>query len=392
MRKEAIGKLLAAIHSREPVRGLTHNFYRYPARFSPQFARAAIELFSKPGEVVLDPFMGGGTTLVEAATLGRQSIGADISPLAVFVARVKTRPLCESDLGLISRWAYSLLEHLNLHKPPKRAVWWQQAGYQRNLPWPIRKTIEFALARLPELPQPRQRRFARCLLLRTGQWALDCRESIPSASEFRAALIRFLNEFLEGMRQYRHLMRLQKARGHLSGLPLLVRSCAASLPYCGVIARLARKPTLIVTSPPYPGVHILYHRWSIRGRKESAAPFWIAGYLDGQGAAHYTFGDRRQQSLQTYFQGIRESFFGLRKIISNEAIVVQLIAFSKPDWQIPAYLETMRQAGFEQIAPQDLGVKHDSYLWRDVPGRRWFAQIQPRLATSREYVLFHCPR
>lgn len=35
-------------------------------------------------------------------------------------------------------------------------------------------------------------------------------------------------------------------------------------------------PGLILTSPPYPGVHVLYHRWQVQGRKETPAPFWIA--------------------------------------------------------------------------------------------------------------------
>ncbi len=50
--------------------GLTHGFYRYPARFSPQFARSAIEAFTEPLDTVLDPFMGGGTSAVEALGLG----------------------------------------------------------------------------------------------------------------------------------------------------------------------------------------------------------------------------------------------------------------------------------------------------------------------------------
>ena len=58
-----------AVRSRERICGLSHSFYRYPARFSPLFARAAIAAFTNPGDVVLDPFMGGGTTLVEAARL-----------------------------------------------------------------------------------------------------------------------------------------------------------------------------------------------------------------------------------------------------------------------------------------------------------------------------------
>jgi tRNA G10 N-methylase Trm11 len=57
--------LAEAARCREPVVGLTHNFYRYPARFSPQFARAAVATFTEPGDTVLDPFMGGGTSAVE---------------------------------------------------------------------------------------------------------------------------------------------------------------------------------------------------------------------------------------------------------------------------------------------------------------------------------------
>src|SRR5437764_4140009 len=80
--------LVAGACDLEPVRGLTHGFYKYPARFSPSFARAVIETFTRPGDVVLDNHVGGGTTLVEALALGRDAIGVDISPLAEFVTTV----------------------------------------------------------------------------------------------------------------------------------------------------------------------------------------------------------------------------------------------------------------------------------------------------------------
>jgi hypothetical protein len=80
------------------VRGLTHDFYKYPARFSPTFARAAIEVFTKPGDVVLDPHMGGGTTIVEARATGREAVGVDISPLAEFVTRVKSTVFSEATI------------------------------------------------------------------------------------------------------------------------------------------------------------------------------------------------------------------------------------------------------------------------------------------------------
>jgi hypothetical protein len=92
----------------QPVHGLTHNFYCYPARFSPTFARAAIEAFTGPGDYVLDPYFGGGTSLVEAVVLGRNALGVDISELAEFVATVKTTVLSKSDLQCLGQWAAKL--------------------------------------------------------------------------------------------------------------------------------------------------------------------------------------------------------------------------------------------------------------------------------------------
>src|SRR5262249_42865325 len=150
------------------VTGFTHNFYRYPARFSPRFARGAIEAFSDPGDVICDPFMGGATTLVEARALGRHAVGSDISSLAVFLGRVKTTVLTEHDILKVAAWTWDLPRHLNLHLPPVRAAEWQRAGYQRHIPWPIRKSMELALARIGYLRRKRQQRFARCILLRIG--------------------------------------------------------------------------------------------------------------------------------------------------------------------------------------------------------------------------------
>jgi DNA modification methylase len=67
-----------------PVRGAwaTHN-NKYRGNFAPQLARNVIEMYSSPGEVVLDPMAGGGTTLIEAKLLGRGFIGCDINPVAV---------------------------------------------------------------------------------------------------------------------------------------------------------------------------------------------------------------------------------------------------------------------------------------------------------------------
>lgn len=72
---------------------LTHGFHPYPARMIPQIAKRLIERYSKPKDIVLDPFCGSGGVLVEARLLNRNSIGVDINPLALILARAKTTPI-----------------------------------------------------------------------------------------------------------------------------------------------------------------------------------------------------------------------------------------------------------------------------------------------------------
>jgi modification methylase len=54
--------------------------HRHPAKMLPALARRAIETYSDPGELVLDPMCGIGTTLVEACLLGRRAIGVELEP------------------------------------------------------------------------------------------------------------------------------------------------------------------------------------------------------------------------------------------------------------------------------------------------------------------------
>lgn len=106
----------------EPVRGLTHSFYKYPARFSPTFARAAIETFTSPGDLCLDPHVGGGTTLVEALVAGRNAIGVDISELAEFVTKVKSTIFSEAELEKLERWSARLPSLSTYIKPRARVL------------------------------------------------------------------------------------------------------------------------------------------------------------------------------------------------------------------------------------------------------------------------------
>lgn len=65
----------------------------YRACFKPQLPRFFIERLTQTGEVVYDPFMGRGTTLVEAALLGRIPFGCDANPLSKLLVSPRLRPV-----------------------------------------------------------------------------------------------------------------------------------------------------------------------------------------------------------------------------------------------------------------------------------------------------------
>ena len=66
-----------------------HYMCSYMAMFPPELPHYFIERFTRPGDRVLDPFSGRGTTAVEAAAQGRYGIGNDLNPLAVALTRGK---------------------------------------------------------------------------------------------------------------------------------------------------------------------------------------------------------------------------------------------------------------------------------------------------------------
>ena len=79
-----------------PNRGkwLTHNA-KYRGNWAPQIPGNLIRLYSEEGDVVLDPMVGSGTTMIEAKSLGRHGIGFDIHPEVVKIAQASCKFSCE---------------------------------------------------------------------------------------------------------------------------------------------------------------------------------------------------------------------------------------------------------------------------------------------------------
>lgn len=75
---------------RQATRYSAHGLHEYKGRFNPQVVRAIGNILGlEEGASVLDPFCGGGTTLLECAHAGWTSVGIDRNPLAVRIANAK---------------------------------------------------------------------------------------------------------------------------------------------------------------------------------------------------------------------------------------------------------------------------------------------------------------
>jgi len=392
-----IDLLANAMQYDKPVNGLTHNFYRYPARFSPQFAAAAIEIFTKQGDLVLDPFMGGGTTIVEARSRGRLSIGTDINELALFVCRAKTTIITTSDAIDILNWGSNIEDIFKLNQLSGLISVENNDYYLRHLSckdtWRIRKMLDIGLEALPRLKNNRQKLLIQCALLATGQWALDCRITIPTATEFRQQLHKKLIHIVESAVEYSRLVRKQDRiiKCTLPRRSLCIKQSATNIHKNKMILKYP-KPRLILTSPPYPGVHVLYHRWQIQGRRETPAPYWISQSEDGTGGSYYTFGDRKQIGLSDYFKIAAKSFNSIRQLCSKNTIIVQLVAFPDIDWQLPNYLKMMEEAGFKQYKSTASSDTNRHIITREVPNRKWYAAQKGNTPSSKELLLIHYPR
>lgn len=398
---EHLAKLRDAALSRKPVSGprrtaSPHEYYRYPARFPPDLARAAIEAFTEPGDLVADYFLGGGTTLVEARMTGRLGMGSDLNSLATFVSRVKTRLYSTGDVAEVLDWA----EHAS--NGPKTQIAWpadeQALSYFRNFDDPAlseqRGVLLAALGLLRDVPSAKARDLARCILLRTAQWGFDMRGELPTVDELRSSMTENAKTMVvaarTATRDYRNADGLATA-GNLPRSLVLQQA----LPGVSDHHALARHPAprLVFTSPPYPGVYVNYHRWKLRGRLETPLPYFIAGQSDGHGLAHYTMSARSDRSQGTYFRLLEAAFDDVAKLCDSSTWVVQVVGFNNVDDQLARYLATMNRAGFTEILFTQLATGEDGRLWRDVPGRRWWARAGDRSEvvqhTAREVLLVH---
>ena len=103
----------------DPARSHVHGFHTYPARMHPATAARLVAAFTPTGGKVLDPFCGSGTVLVEAMAAGRPPFGTDLNPLAVRLARCKTRIRTAAELEHLTTVARDCAAHADTRRKAK---------------------------------------------------------------------------------------------------------------------------------------------------------------------------------------------------------------------------------------------------------------------------------
>lgn len=107
------------------------SIHPYPARFINEIPKHLIERVGCPkGTIILDPFCGSGTTLVEAQRHGVDSVGIDLNPIACLISKVKTQPLPDGFFSVVERTAVQAMKlykgAVSIPKIPNIDHWFKQ--------------------------------------------------------------------------------------------------------------------------------------------------------------------------------------------------------------------------------------------------------------------------
>jgi len=320
---------------------LLHSLHPYPAKFIPQIPRKAIETWTKPGELVSDPFCGCGTTLLEASLLGRPSVGVDNNAVAVLVSKAKTAPYTASDLEAARQFASSLKSRLAKAEPreelipdnPNFLYWFGTEVLQR---------LSAIKSLILEENEPLQTLFLAVfssIIVRVSYQDSDTRYAritrVIGPSDVDKAFRMSISETISHLREVVNLNRASVT---------IYQADSRSIPFIS-----SDSVSLIVTSPPYLNAYDYhkYHRQRIH---------WIDGDVsmarDLEIGKHDEF-TRPGATPDKYFEDMNSCFLEWNRVLrcGGKCLVVvgDAIVNGKPVQVADTFVELMHKQGFSLI-------------------------------------------
>jgi DNA methylase len=235
-----------------------HSLHPYLGKFIPQLAEVFLHRHFRPGDCVYDPFVGSGTTLVEANAYGAQGVGCDISAFNCLLSRVKTTAY---SLGALELALRGCLEEMRREgaRSSRSPGSWLETWYA---PRALGELLAYRAA-AERLDQP-ARDVTRVVLSRAARsarltthfdldfprsptsepyWCHKHKRTCRPVAEARKFLVRYTSDTIRRLREFSELRSASEVA--------VVHGDARTVD-------LPLTPTGIITSPPYPGL-IDYH-------------------------------------------------------------------------------------------------------------------------------------
>ena len=389
-KKKIINDIIDASLSINKIYGKTHTYYRYPAAFSPIFAETIIKNFTKPGEIVLDPFMGGGTSAVEALALQRKFYGIDVNPLSILISKVKTTILRQNKIIFIKKFNERIVNgKINLKSKRKKqhlhlSHYFNVKNFSKD---EIRKINQikagieqyhFAISKVRDV---KVRNFLTCLLLKSSKNILDNTRPCGTFKKFKIDLLSNCKKMLRDMVDFEKELEINKS---IYGSHNKIKIIKSDILKLNKINSLKKgKVKLILTSPPYPGIHISYNKWQLHGRRDTKLPYWIMNSRPPV-LTKFTYRGEKSRGLVDYYRYMTKVYLKLKPYCSHNCYIVKLLSFRNKAKEFRLYREAMANAGLEEIKILKNG---DGRLWRIVPKRRWQVRYSKKKLKSNKEVL-----
>lgn len=115
----------------------SHGYHKYPAKFIPQIVQKLLGQYSAPGDTVLDPFGGCGTTLIEAKLNGRHGVSVDVNKVAILITKAKLQGINPEKLKKRNDALFDRIETIDNRRSfysdahPRLKYWFKRYQYNR---------------------------------------------------------------------------------------------------------------------------------------------------------------------------------------------------------------------------------------------------------------------
>ena len=309
-----------------------HSLHPYLGKFIPQLVEAFLGRHFRAGDCVYDPFVGSGTTLVEANVFGAHAVGCDISAFNCLLARVKTRryPIATLELALrgVLEQTLRTAESVSSRDGSKWLKTWYSPGALRELlayecvasqtlddeSWDVARIILSRSARSARLTTHFDLDFPRTPTT-DPYWCHKHKRTCRPVQEAMKFLRRYTSDTVRRLREF------ATVRHNAEVVVLHADARTVELPLA---------VTGIITSPPYPGL-IDYH-------EQHRYAYELLGLEDrrSEEIGPATAGQSRE-SIRAYIESMSTVFVNARTQLPAGAPVIIVVNDAKTLY--PAILE-----------------------------------------------------